>query len=79
MGKNNDQGPFLAILVSRHLCGLSEYNERAREKACASRKDLSTASAQAGAENNGRQVEAAGQRYSRNDFTTLSTPASPRR
>jgi len=28
----------LAILVSRYLCGLSECNERARGKACASRR-----------------------------------------
>ena len=33
----------LAILVSRHLCGLSECNERAREKAYDSRKDAENA------------------------------------
>ena len=41
-------GPFLAILVSRHLGVLSECNERAREKAYTSRKDLSASPAQAG-------------------------------
>jgi len=32
-----------AILVLRHLCGLSEHSERAREKAYDSRKDAENA------------------------------------
>ncbi len=38
--KNQDS---LAILVSRHLCGLSECNELARGKACVSHKGAKNA------------------------------------
>jgi hypothetical protein len=41
--RNKNRRHLLAILVSRYLCGLSECNERAREKAYDSRKDAKIA------------------------------------